>query len=127
MKTWTLRWSKFPRNFPHLALAAADTVVRAKVFCHWQSRRSHAVQHDQRHRQRCRKFKDAGPAPDSDRHAHQSGNSGGPLVNMRGEVVGLNTLKLIKKNTTGIAFALSASDLLDVLHRFYPLTAPVEP
>ncbi len=44
------------------------------------------------------------------------GNSGGPLVNMRGEVVGLNTLKLIKKNTTGIAFALSASDLLDVLH-----------
>ena len=52
------------------------------------------------------------------------GNSGGPLVNMRGEVVGLNTLKLIKKNTTGIAFALSASDLLDVLHRFYPVTAP---
>ena len=46
---------------------------------------------------------------------------------MRGEVVGLNTLKLIKKNTTGIAFALSASDLLDVLHRFYPVTAPASP
>src|SRR6266478_1248628 len=46
---------------------------------------------------------------------------------MRGEVVGLNTLKLIKKNTTGIVFALSASDLLDVLHRFYPVTAPASP
>jgi S1-C subfamily serine protease len=52
------------------------------------------------------------------------GNSGGPLLNMRGEVVGINTLKLIKKNATGIAFALSASDLLDVLHRFYPVVVP---
>jgi hypothetical protein len=42
---------------------------------------------------------------------------------MRGEVVGLNTLKLIKKNTSRIAFALGASDLLDALHRFYPLAA----
>jgi S1-C subfamily serine protease len=48
------------------------------------------------------------------------GNSGGPLVNMRGEVIGLNTQKLIKKNVTGIGFALSATDLLAVLHRFYP-------
>jgi S1-C subfamily serine protease len=55
------------------------------------------------------------------------GNSGGPLVNMRGEVIGLNTLKLIKKNITGIAFALSASDLLDLLHRFYPVTVPAQP
>jgi S1-C subfamily serine protease len=48
------------------------------------------------------------------------GNSGGPLLNTRGEVIGLNTQKLIKKNVTGIGFALSASDLLEVLHRFYP-------
>jgi len=27
---------------------------------------------------------------------------------------------LIKKSVTGIGFALSASDLLEVLHRFYP-------
>jgi serine protease Do len=48
------------------------------------------------------------------------GNSGGPLLNMYGEVVGINTLKLVKKNTSGIGFALSASDLLAVLRRFYP-------
>src|SRR6202166_1624021 len=48
------------------------------------------------------------------------GNSGGPLLNSRGEVIGINSQKLIKKNVTGIGFALSASDLLEVLHRFYP-------
>jgi len=52
------------------------------------------------------------------------GNSGGPLLNSRGEVIGINTQKLIKKNVTGIGFALSASDLLEVLHRFYPNVAP---
>jgi S1-C subfamily serine protease len=52
------------------------------------------------------------------------GNSGGPLVNERGEVIGLNTLKLIKKNVTGIGFALSSTDLLSVLRRFYPTLAP---
>jgi len=48
------------------------------------------------------------------------GNSGGPLLNSRGEVIGINSQKLIKKNVTGIGFALSASDLLAVLHHFYP-------
>jgi hypothetical protein len=40
--------------------------------------------------------------------------------------VGLNTLKLIKEHTNGIGFALSAGDLLDVLHRFYPSPLPEE-
>lgn len=53
------------------------------------------------------------------------GNSGGPLLNARGEVIGINSQKLVKKNITGIGFALSATDLLEVLHRFYP-TAPVQ-
>jgi S1-C subfamily serine protease len=48
------------------------------------------------------------------------GNSGGPLLNSHGEVIGINSQKLIKKNVTGIGFALSASDLLEILHRFYP-------
>ena len=48
------------------------------------------------------------------------GNSGGPLLNSRGEVIGVNTLKVVKEGVHGIAFALSSSDLLDVLHRFYP-------
>jgi S1-C subfamily serine protease len=53
------------------------------------------------------------------------GNSGGPLLNLRGEVVGINTQKLIKKNLSGICFALSSSELLEVLHRFYPDAAPL--
>lgn len=42
------------------------------------------------------------------------------MLNARGEVIGINSQKLVKKNITGIGFALSASDLLHVLHRFYP-------
>jgi serine protease Do len=48
------------------------------------------------------------------------GNSGGPLVNMQGEVVGIATSRPASGNTTGIGFALSASDLIRVLHNFYP-------
>src|SRR2546425_6558263 len=55
------------------------------------------------------------------------GNSGGPLLNSRGEVIGINTQKLIKKNVTGIGFALSSTDVLEVLHRFYPDLAAFRP
>jgi S1-C subfamily serine protease len=48
------------------------------------------------------------------------GNSGGPLLNARGQVVGISTLKLEKKNVSGIGFAISASDLLSILLKFYP-------
>jgi S1-C subfamily serine protease len=48
------------------------------------------------------------------------GNSGGPLVNMQGQVVGIATSRPAGGNTTGIGFALSASDLMRVLHNLYP-------
>ncbi len=48
------------------------------------------------------------------------GNSGGPLLNARGEVIGINTQKLVKKGVSGIGFALSCSDLLTVLRQLYP-------
>ena len=67
------------------------------------------------------KFASAGPGTWIQTDAPiNPGNSGGPLLNSRGEVIGLNTQKLIKKNVTGIGFALSSADLLAVLHRFYP-------
>jgi S1-C subfamily serine protease len=72
------------------------------------------------------KFPSAGPGTWIQTDAPiNPGNSGGPLLNSRGEVIGLNTQKLIKKNVTGIGFALSSADLLAVLHRFYPaISAP---
>ncbi|HKS74524.1 MAG TPA: trypsin-like peptidase domain-containing protein [Terriglobales bacterium] len=67
------------------------------------------------------KFPNAGPGTWVQTDAPiNPGNSGGPLLNLRGEVVGINTLKLVKKGVSGIGFALSASDVLEVLHRFYP-------
>jgi hypothetical protein len=48
------------------------------------------------------------------------GNSGGPLLNARGEVIGINTLRLNKKDAAGVGFALSATDLIEVLREYYP-------
>jgi serine protease Do len=48
------------------------------------------------------------------------GNSGGPLVNMQGQVIGIATSRPAGGNTTGIGFALSASDLIRVLRDLYP-------
>jgi S1-C subfamily serine protease len=43
------------------------------------------------------------------------GNSGGPLLTLRGDVAGINTLK--GRNKEGIAFALSAADVQGVLNQ----------
>jgi len=52
------------------------------------------------------------------------GNSGGPLLNTGGEVIGINTLKVERSSVSGIGFALSATDLLTVLRKFYPVLGP---
>jgi serine protease Do len=76
------------------------------------------------------KFPNAGPGTWIQTDAPiNPGNSGGPLLNMHGEVIGISTLKLVKKNVNGIGFALSSSDLMTVLRRFYPearFTTPQE-
>jgi S1-C subfamily serine protease len=112
-------------NYPHLALADAQTVRQGEsVFAIGNPSGAMQFSMTKGIVSAVGKFREAGPGTwiQTDTPINP-GNSGGPLVNMRGEVVGLNTLKLIKKNTNGIAFALSAGDLLDVLHRFYPLAA----
>jgi S1-C subfamily serine protease len=48
------------------------------------------------------------------------GNSGGPLLNAYGDVVGMNTWKVVGEGTQSLGFALSSTDLITLLHRFYP-------
>jgi S1-C subfamily serine protease len=45
------------------------------------------------------------------------GNSGGPLLNKWGHVVGINTLKIVSEGYSGLNFAISSNDVLQMLER----------
>jgi S1-C subfamily serine protease len=93
------------KDFPHLGLADAATVRQGENVL---------------------AFGNPGTWIQTDTPIHP-GNSGGPLLNDRGEVIGIHTQKLVKKNVTGMGFALSATELLEVLHRFYANVSATHP
>ncbi len=110
------------KNYPHLALADAATVRQGEnVLAIGNPGDAMLFSVTKGIVSAVGKFANAGPGTwiQTDTPINP-GNSGGPLLNSRGEVIGINTQKLVKKNVTGIGFALSATDLLEVLHRFYP-------
>jgi S1-C subfamily serine protease len=114
-------------NFPHLALAEATGVRQGEnVIAIGNPGDAMLFSVTRGIVSAVGKFSNAGPGTwiQTDTPINP-GNSGGPLLNSRGEVIGINTQKLIKKNVNGIGFALSASDLLVVLRRFYPTPAAV--
>lgn len=45
-----------------------------------------------------------------------SGNSGGPLLNTKGEIIGINTLKACGKNVSEIGFAIPSDVILKMLN-----------
>ena len=52
------------------------------------------------------------------------GNSGGPLLNRSGEVVGINTLAFTATGTPGLNFALSSTELAKMLQRQFGIQQP---
>lgn len=45
-----------------------------------------------------------------------SGNSGGPMLNTKGEIIGINTLKADGKNISGIGFSIPSNVVLEMLN-----------
>jgi S1-C subfamily serine protease len=43
------------------------------------------------------------------------GNSGGPLLNFSGEVVGVNTMKIVEQGVSGINFSLASLEIANLL------------
>jgi serine protease Do len=47
--------------------------------------------------------------------AMNPGNSGGPLLDTSGEVVGVNTMKIVEPGVSGINFSLASSEIAELL------------
>lgn len=48
------------------------------------------------------------------------GNSGGPLVNSRGEVIGINSVKIVDADFEGMGFAIPINTVCQVIEKIYP-------
>jgi serine protease Do len=109
-------------NFPHLVLADAATVRQGQeVFAVGNPGAAMLFSVTKGIVSAVDKFPSAGPGTWIQTDAQLNpGNSGGPLLNMQGEVVGITTLRPSAKDVVGIGFALSSSDLIRVLRNFYP-------
>ena len=115
-------------HFPHLTLAEAGSVEQGEdVIAVGNPGGGMAFSVTKGIVSAVGKFAPAGPGTWIQTDASiNPGNSGGPLVNARGEAIGISTQKLVKEDVSGIGFALSSSDLLTVLRRFYPKKVEME-
>ena len=109
-------------NFPHLVLADTATVRQGQeVLAVGNPGQAMLFSVTKGIVSAVDQFPNAGPGTWIQTDAQLNpGNSGGPLVNMQGEVIGIATSKPTAKEITGIGFALSSSDLIRVLRNFYP-------
>src|SRR3984957_15551550 len=109
-------------NFPHLVLADTATVRQGQeVLAVGNPGQAMLFSVTKGIVSAVDQFPNAGAGPWIQTEAQLNpGNSGGPLVNMQGEVIGIATSKPTAKEITGIGFALSSSDLIRVLRNFYP-------
>lgn len=113
-------------GFPHLTLAALDSVARGESVVAigdpgggMADTITHGIVSG------IGPYRDAGSGTWIQTDATiNPGNSGGPLLDGQGRVIGITAVSRVRndsgENVTGMNFALSAQDLIDVLRRFYP-------
>src|SRR5580698_4945345 len=109
-------------NFPHLVLADTATVRQGQeVLAVGNPGQAMLFSVTKGIVSAVDQFPNAGPGTWIQTDAQLNpGNSGGPLVNMQGEVIGITTSRPAAKDVVGIGFALSSSNLIRILRDFYP-------